>query len=108
MESGVYVARFRTPLDENAGVIIINNDVIKGGDSAFYYTGSILTRTQSQITARMDVIRHTEPNFPVFGDLDRFTLSLVGKQVRQIYKFEGRAERVSGLKFEATLERLPV
>jgi hypothetical protein len=106
MESGFYIARFRTPMDENAGVIIVEDQVVKGGDSAYYYSGNVTKSDGDSSEVRLKVIRHTQPDFPVFGDLSQFTLALVGKKVGGQYKFEGRAERVSGLKFEAVLDRI--
>lgn len=102
MIDGLYVAKFRTPLDEAAGVIVIANDRVMGGDSGMYYTGSI-SEDGDKITVKMEVRRHNEVALSVFGDFDAFALTLTGKKKGDDYTFEGRADAAPVMRFTAIL-----
>ena len=102
MKDGLYIAEFRTPLDEAAGVIVITDGQIRGGDSGMYYRGA-LTEKNGDIEVKMTVRRHNPAAQSVFGDFEAFDLSLKGRAKDGHYAFEGRADAAPGLRFEATL-----
>jgi hypothetical protein len=106
MESGLYVSKFRTPLDEASGVIVIQGETVYGGDSAMFYTGS-LSVEGGVIEVSMRVRQHDESRLSVFGDYSDFKLTLKGRKQGAIYVFEGRADRAPSLRFEATLAPAP-
>lgn len=106
MESGLYLSKFRTPLDEAGGVIVINGDQVYGGDSAMYYTGRI-TSEDGHIEVTMRVRQHDETRMSVFGDYTDFTLTLKGRKRGDVYAFEGRADRAPSLRFDAVLTPAP-
>ncbi|MGJ3231457.1 MAG: GrlR family regulatory protein [Oceanicaulis sp.] len=106
MDAGLYISRFRTPLDDASGVIVVDGDRVRGGDSAMYYTGAI-TGSGAQIKVTLDVRLHDRSRTSVFGDDEKaFTLVLTGRKKGEEYVFEGRAERGPSLRFEAVLTRV--
>ena len=106
IEPGVYIAKFRTPLDESQGVIVIQGDTVSGGDSAMYYMGRI-SGSENRIEVALRVRQHDHDKFSVFGDVNDFSLKLTGRKQRQSYVFEGRADRAPSLRFEASLSPAP-
>ena len=101
MDAGLYLARFRTPLDDASGIIVVTGDRVQGGDSGMYYTGEI-TGEDNNINVR----QHDATRQSVFGDVDDFTLVLTGRRKGADYHFEGRADRGPSLRFEAVLKRV--
>ena len=106
IEPGVYIAKFRTPLDESQGVIVIQGDTVSGGDSAMYYMGRI-SGSENRIEVALRVRQHDHDKFSVFGDVNDFNLKLTGRRQGQSYVFEGRADRAPSLRFEASLSPAP-
>ncbi|MCP2678468.1 hypothetical protein NHF45_02855 [Maricaulaceae bacterium NA33B04] len=107
MDNGLYLAKFRTPLDDASGVVIIvDGNTAYGGDSGMYYFGEI-SGTEDRLTVTLRVRRHDESTFSVFGDFDDFTLSLKGKKKGSGFYFEGRASEAPSMRFEAELKPAP-
>ena len=102
MEDGLYIARFRTPLDESSGVIVIQGQAVMGGDGGMYYAGTI-DEAEQKITVKMTVRRHNETAISVFGDFTSFNLTLTGRKRGREYQFEGRADAAPSMRFTATL-----
>ena len=105
MDAGLYVSRFRTPLDDSSGVIVVDGDRVRGGDSAMYYIGEI-SGDDDAIKVRLEVRQHDDSRQSVFGAVEAFTLVLTGRKKGADYVFEGRADRASSLRFEAVLSRV--
>ncbi len=106
MESGLYLAQFRTPLDDARGVIVVEGSTVYGGDSGMYYVGEI-SGTEKRIDVTLRVRQHDKNTFSVFGDYDDFTLVLTGKKTGSTFLFEGRAKEAPSLRFEASLKPAP-
>ncbi len=106
MENGLYIAKFRTPLDDASGVIVVDNAHVYGGDSGMYYVGEV-SGTEDRLVVTLRVRQHDDSKFSVFGDLSDFTLSLTGKKKGAGYYFEGRAKEAPSLRFEAELKLAP-
>ncbi|MCC5996111.1 MAG: hypothetical protein JJU18_07060 [Oceanicaulis sp.] len=107
MQTGLYVTRFRTPLDDAGGVIYIDGGRVYGGDTAMYYVGEIVSEGD-EVHVRLRVRQHDETRQSVFGDHRDFTLSLTGRKKGAEYVFEGRADKAPSLRFEATLRPAPL
>lgn len=106
MENGLYIAKFRTPLDDASGVIVVDNAHVYGGDSGMYYVGEV-SGTEDRLVVTLRVRQHDDSKFSVFGDFSDFTLSLTGKKKGTGYYFEGRAKEAPSLRFEAELKLAP-
>jgi hypothetical protein len=105
MNPGLYVTKFRTPLDDASGVIVVDGDRVRGGDSAMHYVGEI-TGVADAIKVRLRVRQHDGSKQSVFGDVDDFTLTLTGRRKGEQYEFEGRADRAPSLRFHAILTQV--
>jgi len=107
MQPGLYLTRFRTPLDDAGGVIYIDGDRVYGGDTGMYYVGEIVNE-RGEIRVRLRVRQHDPGRQSVFGDHSDFALTLTGRQKGAEYLFEGRADKAPSLRFEATLRPAPL
>lgn len=103
MKNGLYIARFRTPLDEAAGVIVITDGQVRGGDGGMYYAGHVSDEGE-RIEVQMTVRKHNEMAQSVFGDFDAFKLTLTGRRNGRSYEFQGRADAAPSMKFTAILD----
>lgn len=103
MQDGLYIARFRTPLDEAMGIIVLRDNEVLGGDAGMYYAGHVEDRN-GRIQVNMTVRRHQEAALSVFGDFEKFDLTLTGRKAGEVYEFEGRANAAPSMKFTATLK----
>lgn len=106
MKNGLYIASFRTPLDDAKGIIVVHDGQVSGGDSGMYYRGEV-SGPDNEISVRMMVVNHDPSRLSVFGEFDRFALTLTGKRDGESYTFEGRADAAPSLRFEAVLTRAP-
>jgi len=106
MKNGLYIASFRTPLDDSKGVITVHDGEVLGGDSGMFYRGEV-TGTDDNISVRMVVVNHDPARLSVFGEFDRFALTLTGKREGDAYTFEGRADAAPSMRFQAVLKYAP-
>lgn len=106
MKNGLYIASFRTPLDDAKGVIVVHDGQVQGGDSGMYYRGEV-SGPDNNISVRMMVVNHDPSRLSVFGEFDRFALTLTGKLEGDSYVFEGRADAAPSLRFSAVLKYAP-
>ncbi|WP_019961292.1 GrlR family regulatory protein [Woodsholea maritima] len=104
MDNGLYIADFKTPLDQSSGVIMIQDGKVYGGDSGMYYFGSVEDNGK-KIIAQITVKQHNPVSQSVFGDIEEFDLTLEGKSGSDPVIFNGRATRAPSLRFEATLTK---
>lgn len=102
MKDGLYIAHFRTPLDEASGVIVIQDGRVMGGDGGMYYAGTVTG--EERVEVAMTVRKHNEAAQSVFGDFEAFKLTLTGQRKGESYEFTGRADAAPSMKFTATLE----
>ena len=78
---GIWTARFISGQKNfGAGIIIIKNTQIIGGDAQYYYSGK-LSLFQEIINTEIKVKIHTRipGGQSIFGSLDSFSISLSGK-----------------------------
>ncbi|AZU03908.1 hypothetical protein X907_1375 [Glycocaulis alkaliphilus] len=104
---GVYVVRFRSPLDQSGGVVTVRNGRATGGDSSYYYDGYLGEGSNGPV-ARMLFVRHRPETVSVVGDVERFSVVYDGRVDGELYHLEGRMDRAPGLKLTAIMSRLPV
>ncbi|WP_429911004.1 hypothetical protein [Glycocaulis sp.] len=104
---GVYVVRFRSPLDQSGGVVTVRNGRATGGDSGYYYDGYLEDGPDGPV-ARMLFVRHRPETISVVGDVSRFRVVFDGRIDGALYLLEGRMDRAPGLKLTAVMTRLPI
>lgn len=104
---GVYIVRFRSPLDQSGGVVTVRQGRATGGDSSFYYDGYLEEGADGPV-ARMLFVRHRPEAVSVVGEVERFNVLFDGRVEGELYLLEGRMDRAPGLKLTAVMTRLPV
>jgi T3SS negative regulator,GrlR len=106
MQNGLYKVEFQTPLGAGAGVIILQDGKIQGGDSAMYYIGGYSENGQ-ELTARVEGKLHT--NMPgmssVFG-INHTHIKLTGRTNGNSAVMQGRADEAPNVSFQAKLTKL--
>ena len=106
MREGLYKVEFHTVHGIGTGVIYAINGKLRGGNSAFAFTGNYAARDDG-IHVKVATQRHNpDPAFkPLFGT-DMITLTLRGVDNGNMVDFEGTALQVPGVTFKATLMRI--
>lgn len=104
---GVYVVRFRSPVDQSSGVVTLRGGRATGGDSSFYYDG-VLEEGPGGPVARMLFVRYRTGSVSVVGEIDRFTVTFSGRSDDNLFYLEGRMNEAPGLILSAIMTRLPV
>lgn len=106
MRNGLYKVMFQTPLGQGAGVVILRDGELRGGDSLMYYTGTY-DETGNQFTATVKTDQHSSvPGMaPVFGK-PRVTINITGQSQGDTLNATGRSPNAPGVGFQATLSRL--
>jgi hypothetical protein len=106
MQNGLYKVEFQTPLGAGAGVIVLRDGKIQGGDSAMYYVGDYSENGQD-VTARVEGKMHT--NMPglssVFG-VNHTHIKLSGKTNGDTAVMQGTADEVPNVAFQAKLTKI--
>ena len=79
MIEGLWVIKLLTPddpsMDLNGGVVVIETDRIFGGDSGYFYIGSLRPAEQNTWSVAVQITRH-DPNIEsIFGDTDKIELT---------------------------------
>lgn len=106
MRNGTYKVCFETPLGEGAGVLVINGDEIRGGDSTMYYTGN-QAQNGDDITAEVVADIHTKvPDMASVFGVDRVHITLTGKVNGDSAQLTGKAKEAANVPFKATLTRI--
>lgn len=71
---GLWTIQFRSSLrDFGAGVVVLTNNKILGGDAGFWYSGDYSIRN-GHVSSKVLVARFTAGHISVFGDIDQFQL----------------------------------
>jgi hypothetical protein len=106
MQDGLYKVEFQTPLGAGAGVIVLEDGKIRGGDSSMYYVGDF-TQSGQSFTARVEGRKHT--NTPgmqsVFG-VDHTHIKLSGTSSGDTAIVQGKADEAPNVPFQARLTKL--
>jgi hypothetical protein len=106
MLNGLYKVEFQTPLGAGAGVVVVQDGTIQGGDSTMYYTGNI-TENGRDFSAQVESRVHTYVAGiqSVFG-VNHAHIKLVGKINGDTAVAQGTATEAPGLAFHAKLSKI--
>jgi hypothetical protein len=104
LPDGFYGVRFKTPRGEGAGVVVLSNGKLRGGDSALAYSGAF-SQNEDAFTATVATSRHAQGMLSVFG-VDAVNISLTGKSSSTSATCTGTATQAPGLALEAVLTRI--
>ena len=103
LREGLYKVEFHTVHGTGTGVIYATSGKLRGGNSAFAFTGNYVDRDDG-IQVKVSTQRHNpDPAFrPLFGT-DMITLTLRGTEHGGRVDFEGTALQLPGIAFRAIL-----
>lgn len=104
LTDGFYSVRFKTLKGEGAGVVVLANGQLRGGDSALAYTGTY-SQDGDKFSATVATSRHAQGLPSVFG-IDAVNISLTGQSSSTSATCTGTATQAPGLSFQAVLTRL--
>jgi len=77
--NGLWTVEFISTINRTGkGVLVLYNQRLFGGDSAYYYSGNYEINND-KIRGNIIVIRHDPIGISVFGDMGSFKLSLEGE-----------------------------
>ena len=106
MQNGLYKVEFKTPLGAGAGVVVLQDGKIQGGDSSMYYVGDYSESGQT-FSARLEGKLHT--NMPglvsVFG-VNHTHIKLSGQTSGDSAVMQGKADEAPTVQFQAKLTRI--
>lgn len=78
MIEGLWIVKFLTPndpsMDLNGGVVVVESGKIFGGDSGYFYIGSMEPSGSGNWNSELTITRHDPGIESVFGDVDQFKL----------------------------------
>ncbi|MDE1940329.1 MAG: hypothetical protein KGI68_15010 [Alphaproteobacteria bacterium] len=106
MREGLYKVQFQTQIGEGAGVFVLHQGRIVGGDSIMYFTGTYSDK-DGAFSADVHGIRHTASpnNFSVFG-ADDIHVHLTGTTVGDRGQVIGKADEAPKVIFQAIFSRV--
>ena len=104
MRNGLYKVHFTTQLGSGAGVVVLRDGRLYGGDSSMYYVGDY-TLNGDHFTADVRTDRHTSNLSPVLG-VDRAHITLTGIYSNESVEAEGNARENPDVSFRANLRFL--
>jgi len=86
---GLWTIHFRSTLsDFGAGVLVLTNNKILGGDAGYWYSGDYSLDNET-LTGKVLVARFVENYLSIFGDLNQFELIFNARFTK--HSFEGTA-----------------
>lgn len=90
MLEGKYTIKFKTPLGEDGGFIIMDGGKIVGGDSNYIYTGSYYKKGKA-LKARILIQNYTGKETSIFGPAEHLWLKAVYADDGTKRGFRGKA-----------------
>ena len=104
MQNGLYQAALSTNGRIGTGVVVLNEGLVRGGDSSMFYTGTYTTDLE-RITAKIFVRPHTDVDTPVLG-IPSATLTLVGSLSGDQIELRGHVAELPTTHVKINLRRL--
>lgn len=106
LESGLYKVSFQTPLGIGFGVAVLENGVLRGGDSSMFYVGRYEV-DGDELRAQVDIDQHSAvAGIESVLGTTQASLSLAGKMANGIARFSGSARQAPGIILRASLQRI--
>ncbi len=106
LQNGLYKIEFQTQLGAGAGVVILHDGQLRGGDSMIYYVGTYKQEgDEFSAEVRTDAHSHPPDITPVFGR-ERVNITIKGTIQGTSAHLTGSAAEAPGVSFSAALTRL--
>ena len=100
MNDGLWIIEFWSPLGLfGKGIMVVDGERVLGGDFGYYYSGQCKFDNGS-IKGEINVIRFDPSAISVFGDVESFTLSLLGKMQGTHFTGQATSDDFPDLKME--------
>jgi len=103
-EDGLYKVNFNTPLGAGAGVVVLRDGKIQGGDSSIAYLGSY-NLNNGYFSGSVKTKRHSNGLPSVFG-VDEVEIRIEGEMKGGRATLKGSSPQRPGVGFQATIERI--
>ena len=104
MKNGLYKASFRTVVGQGTGVIVINDGLIKGGDSMMYYVGNFKEDANGAATGALHIGKHSDfPGMQSVFNTNDLNLNFSGTSTNTSATIHGFAEEAPTVPFDAQL-----
>lgn len=106
MKNGLYSVRFAAQGGAGAGVVVLQDGQLRGGDSGSYYRGTYSAEDGS-FSANIAIRTHTMTSSLgfVFGE-DGTDMTLVGTSTQTTAEVEGTSPKFPGVVFSCRLARV--
>lgn len=92
--------------NQGAGVVVIETKRIFGGDSNYFYLGTLTSDKDGDVTANVNVKHYFGDTNAIFGSLKEFTLRLKGKPSEKQWTLFGEVGDNPDRKVAVRLTRL--
>jgi hypothetical protein len=107
MKNGLYKIEFQTPRGAGAGVVVLTDGIVRGGDSALYYVGNYQV-ADGKFTAAVSTGRHsgspqTMPS--VFG-MDSISINASGTAGDDSARIVATSPNAPGVQLNGALTRI--
>ena len=79
MENSLWAAHFSSSIGWfGQGVITLNDNIVSGGNSEFFYLGTFSIDSSNNVKAKIFVKNFTEPAQSILGNLNEYTAEFSG------------------------------
>ncbi|MDP2123292.1 MAG: GrlR family regulatory protein [Parvibaculum sp.] len=102
LKDGLFKIEFQTPLGAGAGVVVLEQGRVRGGDSIMYYSGTY-RQNGDDFSANVVAKKHSQGVSVMGGDA---SLSIQGKVTGDAAMLTGSAAEAPQLKLKARLSRI--
>ena len=106
MKNGLYKVEFATQRGAGAGVVVLNNGKVQGGDSALSYDGTYV-EDGNTFAANVTTRRHTQGMPSVFG-VDNVEIKIEGQIAGDKAALLGSVPTMPGVRFQANLSPIAI
>ena len=106
LRPGLYKVEFTTQIGTGAGMVVLDQGRLRGGDIAIAYLGTY-TEDGDNFSADVQTRRHSSPPgvVSVFGD-DDLEVQLKGTSSGTAINLEGSSQAAPGITFKAVLTHI--
>ena len=106
MRNGLYKVAFATQGGSGAGVVVLDNGAVRGGDSMMFYVGRYVVEGGEFSATVLADTHSTVPGMgSVFG-VNKVNIALKGKVGEDTATLQGSSPDAPGVSFQAELTRL--
>ncbi|WP_114521024.1 GrlR family regulatory protein [Altererythrobacter sp. ZODW24] len=106
LKDGLYKVEFQTQLGAGAGIAVLRNGIIEGGDSMMFYRGTY-SQTDSQFQAEVSNGTHSnDPSMESVLGIASGTIKLDGKTETSPALMNGTSPQAPGVNFQARLSMI--